>query len=165
MINNDNIDRALDLYDAGKSVPEILSMFPEDKKELEQIFSVIEDLNSFSKSTSPSPTLLYAILSKLPKMELATDSLFQKFAATASRFKMLLLPLASALVLLIIFIGQHFIKIGSQVSSVDEISQQLLTDSTEEQLIINDSDSDIQLVKNDSQLTENFSDIINENEY
>ncbi len=166
-MNNElnNIDRALDLYDAGKSVPKILSMFPEERKELQEIFSTIGSLKQISNNLTPSPTLLHRILLKLPAKHRGTISLLRKIVALTGRFKILLLPLASAAVIVIIFVGQSFVRLRSQAYSANEISQQVLDDSADEQLIINDSDNDIQLVKNDSAITDQFSNIIDEYEY
>lgn len=76
-MNNNNlekiIDRVLTLIERGKSPREILAMVPEYRKELQEIFQILDLLNVQKEKVAPSKELLAKILSNLPRAESVTE--------------------------------------------------------------------------------------------
>lgn len=76
-MNNNNlekiIDQTLTLIERGKSVREILAMLPEHKKELEEIFQILDLLNIQKEKIVPSQELLTKIIANLPTAKSVTE--------------------------------------------------------------------------------------------
>lgn len=64
-----NILKALSLYEKGIKIPEILTMFPKEKKELKGIFENISLLNNSREEIKPSQALLKKILERVPSQK------------------------------------------------------------------------------------------------
>lgn len=61
-----NIIKALELLEKGKSIPEILNLFPEQKEELRELFQAMKTVQSAKNSIRPSETLLQEIIFQIP---------------------------------------------------------------------------------------------------
>ena len=71
MNNNDEklektLIKALELYEKGKPIPEILDLFSQYKDDLKEIFQTIEILAKRKKEILPSKELLFKIISQIP---------------------------------------------------------------------------------------------------
>lgn len=68
-VDNNNLEKiiseALELQEKGRSIPEILSLFPEYKKELEEMFETIRVLASQKEKILPKQELLTKIISQI----------------------------------------------------------------------------------------------------
>ncbi len=68
--NNEKLENvlgeALKFYEEGKSIPEILDLFPEYKKDLEEIFEVIELVRQGKDAIEPSKEVLSEMLNRIP---------------------------------------------------------------------------------------------------
>lgn len=62
------IYKVLDLLEKGKSSQEIVSLFPEDKEELEEILKTINILNFQKEDALPSRELLKKIVTQIPSL-------------------------------------------------------------------------------------------------
>lgn len=58
--------QALELYDQGISVPEVIKRFPEHTHEVAELLATVEQLTRAGETLSPSPELLTRILEGLP---------------------------------------------------------------------------------------------------
>lgn len=60
------IIKALELLEKGKTQPEILNLFPEQKEELRELFQTMETVQSAKNNIRPPDKLLYEIISQIP---------------------------------------------------------------------------------------------------
>lgn len=60
------VEQALQLHRAGKSLPEILSLFPNEQAELREIFEAVGLLKTAGKAPVPDRALLSKIIAALP---------------------------------------------------------------------------------------------------
>lgn len=67
MQNNteENLIKILELYEDGKSISEILLLFPENQKEIKEIFKVIEKIKENKEEIIPSKELLKKIVTEV----------------------------------------------------------------------------------------------------
>lgn len=61
-----NIIKALELFEKGATISNILNLFPEQKEELRELFQTMETVQSAKNSIRPSETLLQEIISQIP---------------------------------------------------------------------------------------------------
>lgn len=61
-----NIIKALELLEQGKSIPDILNLFPEQEEELRELFQTMETVQTAKNGIRPSETLLQEIISQIP---------------------------------------------------------------------------------------------------
>lgn len=116
--NEKNLIKALELYESGKKPADILTMFPEAKTELKELFATVEILGDIKKGIKPEPRLLHEILKKIESR--ATPSASgaslapqnaereeQVFAVHRRRFHwwQTLVPVGALALLLIIFLS------------------------------------------------------------
>lgn len=80
-----SIQEALELREKGKSIPEILSLFPEYRKELEEIFVIIEVLSSEKDKIKPSRVILDKIISQIPVKDNVTDPKINRYLDTEGK--------------------------------------------------------------------------------
>lgn len=67
------LSEALELWMRGKTIREILDLFPKSKKELREIFQVIDILNQKKESVRPPKESLISIINQLPEAESVTS--------------------------------------------------------------------------------------------
>lgn len=67
MKNNidENLIKILELYENGKSFPEILALFSKNQKEIKEIFCIIESLEKQGQKIIPSKELLKQIVTQI----------------------------------------------------------------------------------------------------
>lgn len=64
-MNKNNLEKILELYENGKSFSEILALFPENQKEIKEIFRIIESLEKQSQKIIPPKELLKRIVTQI----------------------------------------------------------------------------------------------------
>ncbi len=64
-----NLEKALKMRDEGKSIPEILRLFPTQKKEFADIFGVVHWMSEEGQAAVPSERILENILKKIKPIE------------------------------------------------------------------------------------------------
>lgn len=72
-ITEELLSKALGLYDEGKPVPDILSMFPDQKEELSRIFDSIKVLKTQKEAVVAPKELLKKIVSAVPYVTAVKD--------------------------------------------------------------------------------------------
>lgn len=74
--NNEKLEKifnqALELYEKGKSISEILNLFPQYRDELEEMFQIIQVIIREKEKISPSKELLTKIISQIQPTEKIT---------------------------------------------------------------------------------------------
>jgi hypothetical protein len=81
--NSENLEKiineALNLKEEGKTISEILNLYPEYKNELKEIFQTIDILNEEKEKVLPSKELLVKILSELTSSKNVTEKEFSRY--------------------------------------------------------------------------------------
>ncbi len=81
--NNEKLDKilneAIELQEKGKSIPEILNLFPEHKETLQEIFQIITILKTQKEQIAPTKELLAQIISRLKVNENVTKQKLSRY--------------------------------------------------------------------------------------
>lgn len=170
--------KALQLRDSGKSKTEILNSLPEFRKELGEIFQILNVLLSQKKEeVAPEKSLLAKVLSRLPRTAGAVTntkiSRYQERGDTKGRpshlinqiynlmVQKLAIGIGIVVVLLLLVFSARMDKEASlsvvpATGDVSDVLEALLADSANEQSVLADEGGDTSLVNTDSQAIDGF---------
>lgn len=178
------LNKALELKKEGKSVPEILALFPEQKKELEEMFETIKILARQKEKILPPKELLSKIITNTEterysyREEKGRPSIINIIFNQIHNFMAPKLKLTLALIAIVAVIGifsyyqlglrapQQLAKEGvlpKATGNIDDAVISLLQDASSEELFFeNELSGDISLVNMDSQAIDDFGQSYNE---
>lgn len=120
-----NIIKALELLEKGKSIPEILNLFPEQKEELQELFQAMKTVQSAKNSIRPSETLLQEIIFQIPDERAEHQENHVPSFGLASWFKFAVPTAAVAIILIAVFYSKLLPKESQEIAQ--KITEQTAT--------------------------------------
>lgn len=185
------IMEALKLIEEGKSMPEILNLFPEHIKELGEIFKIMEILGKEKDGVAPDKKLLAKILSEIDaevttsgesRFILRDDEIKGRVSVNDKKIKFMTInwKLTFGVIVLAIVASVSYyqfvlkekpleiakapidISVVPATGNVDDIVLALLNDADAETAILANIESDANLILADSQAIDDFGQSYNE---
>lgn len=177
------LNEALRLQEEGKSIPEILNLFPEQKRALEEMFETIKILKDQKERVMPPKELLSKIITNIEterysyREEEGRPSIINIIFNQIHNFMAPKLKLTLALIAIVAVIGifsyyqlglkapQQLAKEGvlpKATGNIDDAVISLLQDASSEELFLEEELNDISLVNMDSQAIDDFGQSYNE---
>lgn len=120
-----NIIKALELLEKGKSIPEILNLFPEQKEELQELFQAMKTVQSAKNSIRPSETLLQEIIFQIPDERAEHQENHVPSFGLASWFKFAVPTAAVVIILIAVFYSKLLPKESQEIAQ--KITEQTAT--------------------------------------
>lgn len=119
------IIKALELLEKGKTQPEILNLFPEQREELRELFQTMETVQSAKNNIRPSEKLLYEIISQIPDERAEHQENHVPSFGFSAWFKFAVPTAAMAIILIAVFYSKLLPKESQEIAH--KITEQTAT--------------------------------------
>ncbi|MDD5430787.1 MAG: hypothetical protein PHP03_00995 [Candidatus Pacebacteria bacterium] len=185
--NSENIlMEALKLQEQGRSVQEILNLYPENKNELQEMFETIDFLNKEKNKIEPSKEVLEKIIDQISSEKYVTNEEINRCSYRKGRLInlsqihnimnwKLIVPIGVVAVLAVFLISQYggsapqyvqnIISPATPAEKIDDVVDNIMAELVSENTVFAEEDGDALLVQMDSQELSDFGQSYNENEY
>lgn len=173
------LSQALLADQQGKTLPEILALFPEEEQEIKEMFEIIADLDAKKDKLNPSPEILQKILTNLEGRQITAEAkkinldnkgrLLFSLNIIKELFMTQKLKIAiPVLAVLILVVAGAYIYLGSQAGTAadveNEIAAALDSELAQEAALTDQGDANLDVALADEQIINEFNQTYDDNQ-